>query len=183
MAHSSLNTTVTNFRMLRLEDEALFFESSKLWKNESLEWFSFLYRGQKDFSFPQMVETYNNEQHSIQLQPGRVPATMLYAFNGDQQIIGRFQIRHELNDYLKKRGGHVGYAVATDFRQQGVASQMMKLGLQYCQEKLNLEKILITCADANTASWKLIEKFGGVLENKIWDDEDQEEIRRYWVTF
>ncbi|MET8873182.1 hypothetical protein [Nocardia sp. NPDC004604] len=39
-----------------------------------------------------------------------VPATFLIATVNDE-IIGRADIRHTLNDYLARRGGHIGYAV------------------------------------------------------------------------
>lgn len=57
---------------------------------------------------------------------------------------------------------------------------MFRQALDFCRtEKIN--PVMITCADANIPSWKLIEKFGGVLEEKIWDNDDDEMIRRYWI--
>ena len=55
---------------------------------------------------------------------------------------------------------------------------MLYLALKKCQE-LDIYKVLITCDDENIASFKTIEALGGVLENKI-EDED-ELVRRYWI--
>jgi predicted acetyltransferase len=127
-----------------------------------------------------MLEQLHNEHHGIDLRPDRVAATMLYAFY-EGKIIGRFHIRHSLNAYLLHRGGNVGYAVAKPFQKRGVGMAMMTLGLKYAREQLKLEKILVTCADDNVGSTKLIENSGGVLENKVYDAEDDEMIRRYWI--
>ncbi len=171
-------------------DEAVFMKSTELWPGDDLSWFSFIYKAQADFSYQKMLEQLQDEQAGRNLEPNWVPATMLYAFSSTSQsnhhsenkIIGRYHIRHSLNDFLLQRGGNVGYAVAPGFRQQGIATQMMAKGTAYIKEKLGLSRILVTCTDSNTGSYKLIEKFGGVLENKVWDDEHGEMIRRYWMT-
>jgi predicted acetyltransferase len=81
---------------------------------------------------------------------------------------------------LLKRGGHIGYAVAKRFRRRGFATEMVRHALEFCKT-IGLKSVLITCADDNIPSWKIIERFGGKLENKIWDDEQQETLRRYWI--
>ena len=48
---------------------------------------------------------------------------------------------------------------------------------------LGLDKVLITCDDDNIGSSKVIEKNGGILENKIIADAYGTTIltRRYWI--
>jgi len=58
--------------------------------------------------------------------------------------------------------------------------EMLAQAIPLCR-RLGIQDILITCADENSAFWKVIEKQGGVLENKVFDDVDQEMIRRYWI--
>jgi predicted acetyltransferase len=93
-------------------------------------------------------------------------------------IIGMINIRHYLNEYLSKFGGHVGYSVRPGQRNKGYAKVMLELAKQYLQEK-GLKKILLTCNDTNIASIKTIESCGGLLENKI--DKNSSLIRRYWI--
>ena len=88
--------------------------------------------------------------------------------------------RHELNEALLRRSGHIGYAVAPRYRKQGFATEIFRLGLDYCKN-LNLKKIMVSCTDSNVPSWKLIEKFHGRLQEKFMDDEHQELCRRYWI--
>lgn len=98
-----------------------------------------------------------------------------YVLLVDNQIVGMIDIRHELNEGLLKTGGHIGYSVRPSKRQQGYASEMLKLGLEKCRE-LGIYKVLVTCLEDNIASKKTIEKNGGVFENCI------EHYFRYWIT-
>ena len=96
--------------------------------------------------------------------------------NGD--VVGRISIRHDLNEYLFKFGGHIGYMVRPAFRMKGYASEMLRQALVIAKE-FGIHRVLITCNDDNIGSIKVIEKHGGVLENKV--DEDGRLLRRYWI--
>ena len=51
--------------------------------------------------------------------------------------------------------------------------------LQHAQAR-GMQRILITCDDANLASARTIERNGGVLENVC--DTELGRTRRYWIT-
>ena len=57
---------------------------------------------------------------------------------------------------------------------------MLKLALEKCIE-LNIQEILITCDKNNIASAKTIIANGGILENEIFDANDNTMIQRYWI--
>jgi predicted acetyltransferase len=164
-------------RQLNNQDESAFFEGLKEWEGESLHWYTFSWK--PGMTFSEMLLILENEFAGIALAAGRVPHSMLYGFV-DGKIIGRVSIRHTLNEHLRIRGGHIGYAVAKPFRKEGYATEMLRQALDHCRE-LKIPKLMITCADDNIPSWKIIEKFNGKLDDKIWDDEDKEMIRRYWI--
>jgi predicted acetyltransferase len=105
---------------------------------------------------------------------------MLYAFL-DGKIVGRSSIRHELNDYLLNVGGHIGYAVATPYRNQGIATEILKQSLKYCRDVLKLERVLVTCDDNNIGSYRTIEKNNGILENLVFAKSESVATRRYWI--
>lgn len=109
---------------------------------------------------------------------GLVPATTLLAVDEKNQLLGMIDIRHRLNDYLMKFGGHIGYSVAKAQRRKGVATTMLSLALDQCR-KLGLSKVLITCDQDNLGSAKTILHNGGVLENEVI--EEHRVIERYWI--
>ncbi len=164
-------------RPLKESDETSFFEGMKLWPEDDLSWYTFAWKPGMPYST--MMAILDKEMKGIDLAPGRVPHSMLYGFV-DGKIIGRVSVRHSLNEMLRKRGGNIGYAVAEPYRRSGYATEMVRQSLQYCRD-LGLDKIMITCSDNNIPSWKIIEKFHGELQDKVWDEEDNEMIRRYWI--
>lgn len=164
-------------RPLKESDELAFFNGLKEWVGESPHWYSFIWKD--GMSFQEMLNILTKESEGVDLAPGRVAHTMLYGFL-DNEIIGRVSVRHELNDSLRKRGGHIGYAVAPRFRGKGYATEMVRQALEFCKDK-GMDSIMVTCADDNVPSWKIIERFGGKLTDRVWDDEDDEMIRRYWI--
>jgi predicted acetyltransferase len=110
-----------------------------------------------------------------------VPCTFLFAFNEQDELVGRTSIRHELTDFLLKAGGHVGYGVVPAHRRKGYATEIMKESLNYIKKNLpELKKILVTCDEGNIGSEKTIEKNGGELENII-DMPSGPRKKRYWI--
>ena len=100
-----------------------------------------------------------------------------------RRFLGEIAIRHTLTDALLRFGGNIGYGVKYSAWNKGVGTKMLSLALEYARENLSLEKVLITCNDNNASSVKVIEKNGGVLEDKIVNViEGQRRItRRYWI--
>ena len=107
-----------------------------------------------------------------------VSATTCFAFI-DDEIVGIIQIRHKLNDYLLKYGGHIGYSIVPHERRKGYASKMLSLALEKCKE-LNIQRVLITCDKENIGSAKTIINNGGHLENEVMQDDGQM-VQRYWI--
>ncbi len=164
-------------RELTLSDENAFMSAVRAWPEHELDWISFDWRPGVNFS--DHLAKLKRDSLGIGLAEGRVPHTMLYGFV-DNAIVGRVSVRHQLNDHLSQRGGHVGYAVNPDQRRKGYASEMFKQALQFLHHK-GLDKVLVTTSETNLASWKIIEKHGGLMENKIWDSTEKTFVRRYWV--
>ena len=134
------------------------------------------YTGPED-DFADYLQRVSNSVCGHNLLPERVQSTFLVA-EVDGVIVGRSSIRHELNDWLLQFGGHIGYAVRPGFRNRGYATEILRQSLQIAHG-LGITKVLMTCDDDNVASQKVIEKHGGVLEDKILHDEVL--LRRYWI--
>ena len=94
--------------------------------------------------------------------------------------MGRVSIRFELNEFLSRVGGHVGYGVAPSHRRKGYASEILTQALVLLRAD-GVDRVLVTCDDSNVASANTIERHGGVLDSIVPPDGDEEAIRRYWI--
>lgn len=113
--------------------------------------------------------------------PHLVPATQLvFVREADDRLVGMIQIRHCLNDYLAKFGGHIGYSVRPSERRKGYAGAMLAAALPVCRE-LGLERVLITCSEDNEASRRTILSNGGVYESTVLEPGDAAGTERYWI--
>lgn len=121
-------------------------------------------------------------EHGINMEEWRVQETMFWLVDRER-FIGLIKIRHTLTPALLNYGGHIGYIVRPQECGKGYGSKMLAMALDYAREALKLEKVLITCDDDNAASARVIEKNGGVLENKVRNSTQRGEVtsRRYWI--
>lgn len=111
---------------------------------------------------------------------GLVPDSVFFLLDIERNILlGAVNIRHYLNDYLLKYGGHIGDGIRPSERRKGYATEMIRLSLMECK-KMGIDKVLLTCDKSNIASAKSIIKNGGILENEIADDNGMI-LQRYWI--
>jgi len=111
---------------------------------------------------------------------GKVPDSVFFLLDIERNILlGAVNIRHYLNDYLLKYGGHIGDGIRPSERRKGYATEMVRLALSECK-KLGMEKVLMVCDKTNIGSAQTIIKNGGVLENEIIDDDGNIQ-QRYWI--
>jgi predicted acetyltransferase len=140
----------------------------------------FLHYYQEGMSFRRYLEVLGEQEQGVNLPPNHVPSTFLFAFMG-RQIVGRVSIRHRLNDFLLRVGGHVGYVVVPHFRRQGHATTILGLALHIAHERLGIGRVLVTCDDDNIGSIRTIENNGGILEDVISGPDLDKPKRRYWI--
>ena len=141
---------------------------------------NFLHYYKVGMPFSRYLEVLVEQERGINLPPNHVPSTFLFAFVGPR-IVGRVSIRHSLNAFLERVGGHIGYVVVPEFRRLGYATAMLRLSVQIAREKLGIGRILVTCDDDNIGSIRTIAKNGGILENVINGPDLDKPQRRYWI--
>jgi predicted acetyltransferase len=95
------------------------------------------------------------------------------------ELVGRTSIRFELNDWLRERGGHIGYAVRPAYRRRGYAAEILRQSLVIARAG-GVRDVLVCCDESNVGSASVIEGAGGVLENRV-TLEDDHVVRRYWI--
>jgi predicted acetyltransferase len=163
------------FRAPELSDEAGLAEAQLIMAREGFI-FAFGYSPGGDFSEWLALTAAHRAGKSV--APGWVAASFELAIV-DMRIAGRLSVRHALNDFLLRQGGHIGYGVLPAFRSQGVGKQMLQRGLQL-SAALGINPVLVTCDEDNTASRRIIEGAGGVFESSHVSAEVRVPIRRYW---
>lgn len=110
-----------------------------------------------------------------------VPSFTYWLIDNDE-FIGIFTLRTDLNNFLVHMGGNVGYRVHPKYRCRGYATRGLSLIIEKAKEK-GMKKLLIIAAEGNIASCRAIEKNGGVLEDIAplpWE-KSGEKYKRYWI--
>ncbi len=129
-----------------------------------------------------IFERFENYETGKNLPEGYVKATYFWLVDGDD-FIGEISIRHSLTDTLLKYGGNIGYAIRCSHWNKGLGTLMLSKAIAYAKDALGLSRVLITCDDDNYGSARVIEKNGGVLQDKITNKIDGVDVitRRYWI--
>lgn len=113
-------------------------------------------------------------------QEGLVPDSTFFCFDEKRNLmVGAVNIRHDLNDYLLKYGGHIGDGIRPSERRKGYATEMIRLALEECR-KLGLTRVLMTCDKNNIGSAKSIIRNGGILEDEVLEEGVIKQ--RYWIS-
>ncbi len=117
---------------------------------------------------------------SVPPEEGFVHNDLYWIVDGDE-VVGFVSFRHELNDWLRQFGGHIGYSVRASRRRQGFAADGLRLAMDRARE-IGLERVMLTCNDGNVGSARTIEGAGGVLQDVIEAAEHGYPLlRRYWI--
>lgn len=131
-----------------------------------------------------IFKKYDDFRNERNLLPGFVGSDEYWLVDEDTNyFIGRVSIRHKLNDHLERFGGHIGYAVRCSEWNKGYGTLMLKFALERAKQ-LGIKEVLTTCNDDNAGSYRVMEKNGMVLKDKIPNVENGKEIitRRYTKT-
>lgn len=104
---------------------------------------------------------------------------MLIRLN-DTKIIGMINIRWNLNEYMLRFAGHIGYSIRPTERRKGYNKINLYLGLIEAK-KLGLDKVMLGCNATNLGSDKTIQALGGILERAEIDPRDNELDNIYWI--
>ena len=129
-----------------------------------------------------IVQMFMDNRDSSKLPENYVPSYDYFAVD-NQKFIGIIHIRIQLTERLLRYGGHIGYAINPKYWRQGYGTELLRIGLIKAKDLIEEDKILITCDDDNIGSSKIIEKNGGVIENKVENEDSGEHFitRRYWI--
>lgn len=113
---------------------------------------------------------------------GIVPHSHRWLVSRAEIVVAVVRVRHHINtELLANELGHIGYDVAPSFRGRGYGVAALRAGLAHAAE-LGLERVLLYADTNNPASWRTIERCGGVLAAEQYSAYYQCLVRRYWIT-
>lgn len=164
-------------RKLLPRDEDAFKRALAEFQEEGI--FEFIAQMETGIRFGDLIELLKHQEKGINLPQGFVPSTYLFAFL-QEKLVGRVMIRHHLNDFLRRIGGHIGYGVVASERGKGFGKEMFKQSLPIAQS-IGLQRVLITCDEDNVASRKIIESAPAYFEGLSPQGKDLPDKRLYWV--
>ncbi len=142
--------------------------------------FEFLLGLGNDEAWPGYVSRVAGWPEGRGTEAGTVPSTFLFA-HAEGHLVGRASVRHRLNPWLERWGGHIGYAVRPAFRRRGYATEVLRQSLVVARS-VGVELALVTCDVDNVGSAAVIERCGGVLEGIVDGEPGETPKRRYWVS-
>lgn len=125
----------------------------------------------QQFAIPQRLDA----SKGINLQQGYVPDTYYFLWK-EQEIIGLFKIRHELNDFLRNGPGHIGFGILPNYRNKGYASKGLALAIETCKQIVlnDTSEIYLSCLKNNPASLQVMLKNGAYIHH---EDENEYYVR------
>lgn len=153
-------------------------EAERAHEELAVDGFGFLLDRDRAATFADYLALLEQQARGQDPLPTRVRSALLAA-ELDGELVGRVSIRYELNDHLRREGGHVGYGVRPGWRRRGVATAILRAAL----ERLAAERVdpaLVTCDDDNIGSATVIERCGGRLQDRV-TSVDGQLMRRYLV--
>lgn len=118
-------------------------------------------------------------EETVPASAAHVTCTYRWIVEGDEYL-GSIALRHELNDWLRSYGGHIGYGVRPSARGRGLASAALAQMLVVAAER-GLPEVMLTCDVENPASRRVIEHAGGRYESTVTDP-DGHRLERWWIT-
>lgn len=130
-------------------------------------------------NFAEFLQRSEAQKGRKKIPPNHVPTTDFWLID-DEEYIGHLSLRHELNDFLLKVAGHIGYQIRPSKRRQGYGKTILRLGLQKAKE-MRITRVLVTCDENNLGSKKVIEYNGGQLENVLSVEGSSVRKLRYWI--
>ena len=166
-------------KLIKLDEnmEEMFMEYTKEWLENNEEIITFSVRS-SEMNYIEWLEKSIELERKETCPENLVPAHTYFLVNEIPKIIGAVNIRTELNDFLLRMGGHIGYGIRPSERRKGYATELLRLALLE-SKAIGLEKVLVTCDKENVGSAQTIIKNLGVLENEV--QESNRVTQRYWI--
>jgi predicted acetyltransferase len=111
--------------------------------------------------------------------PGVLPYQDFWLLDEDVWI-GLLTLRTKIDEQFLRSGGHIGYVIRPSRRRRGYGTALLRLGLERARAR-GMQRVLLTCAETNIGSRKVIEANGGRLADILAVERRSAPVCRYWI--
>jgi len=133
-------------------------------------------------NFEALITRCKNEAQGVNMPlAGRrvmVPHSTFWLTDQQNTILGVVNLRHTLNEDLRKIGGHIGYGIRPSMRRNGYATKILELALLEAR-KMGIQDVMLSCYKNNIGSSKSILNNGGTLAEE--KELEGEIVQNYWI--
>lgn len=129
--------------------------------------------------FPALLEKLEDFSKGRKLPEGYVPSTTYWLVSGDE-LLGISNLRHELNDALRRSGGHIGLGIRPRYRGKGLGIELMARTIDEAR-RMGIGEVHIHCHKGNEPSARMIRAVGGRLDSEVAAPVGDEVVQRYIV--
>lgn len=112
------------------------------------------------------VKTKAERSKGIGLPEGYVADTVYILIDDNDDYVGIFNLRHNLNEKLKNGAGHIGYGICAKYRGRGYATKGLKLLIAEAFKIIPEEEIYMSVNKNNLASLKVQLKNGAYIHHE-----------------
>lgn len=116
------------------------------------------------------IKKCHNHSLGLDLKPGYVPDSKYILVDDENNYVGIFNLRHELNDFLRNGPGHIGYGISSNYRHKGYATKGLALCLKKAKE-MGIKEVYLSAHKDNYPSIKVQLNNGAYI-----DHEDEKEV-------
>lgn len=99
------------------------------------------------------------------LPEGWVPAYKLFLWD-DDVLVGQFNLRFHLNEFLANGPGHIGYGIKSEFRGKGYATEGLRQCIEWAWKIIPEDEIYMSVNKDNPASLKVQLKNGAYIHSE-----------------
>ena len=119
--------------------------------------------------FVSFVERKRQNSLGRELPEGFVPDTVYILSDDEGNLVGIFNFRHRLNDFLASGPGHIGFGISPRYRRRGYAVEGLKLLVRLVSPMVAEDEIYLSCNRDNPVSLKVQLSSGGRIERETED--------------
>lgn len=131
--------------------------------------------------FDEWLQKAKDNDLGLNLPEGYISNTKYWLLDNNEYI-GSFTLRHDINENLMQWGGHIGYVILPSKRGHGYAFAGLKLVLAEAAKR-GLKRVLITCNIENRVSFAVINKAKNMYGGEQIEDSHLEGFseHRVWI--